>query len=89
MTAMTARWKDKPNKGISKWNHGDKNYRVTLTIGSKQKTIGYTCTFNEAKKLYFDAFASVFGCEPVGIYSEELMKGDGRTYSAKLSYKVF
>lgn len=77
-TTTLRRWSTKPNVGISHWNIGLNKYRVTLTVGTGQKTIGYAQTFEDAKELYFNAHVNFFSCYPSGPYGESLMKNAGR-----------
>lgn len=69
--AQLERWAKKKNKGISRWKLTSKQYRITLTDGQYQKTVGYAFDFEEAKQIYFEAHFQRFGVLPTGVYEEE------------------
>lgn len=82
--ASNERWKGRPNKGISPWKIGDKAFRITLTVNSKQKTVGYAYSFDEARRMYFEAYIDAFGERPSGLYDEKLLTiENGQKYTSR------
>jgi len=68
-----ARWASKANIGISLYKRGRKPYRVTMYFQGLRVTIGYYRSFKEAKDSYFKEHLELFGCNPIGVYSEEIL----------------
>lgn len=72
--ALLARWSNTLNKGITFYKRTPKKpYRVTLTNGKRQITVGYFTDFKAAVRAYKQIFKAVFGTKHTGAYDSALL----------------